>query len=122
MRSIICAFFSLNLLLSGATEPEKAEKPAESSEKDSSSSKPVEPTTRESSITIDGKKVSYKATTGKLQLKQDDGKTRASIFHVSYERTDVKDPSTRPVMEMPLRFPPASSLLISEKAKVCSPT
>ncbi|MEO5712528.1 MAG: peptidase S10 [Luteolibacter sp.] len=54
--------------------------------------------TREFSITINGQKVPYRVSTGKLQLKQDDGKARASIFHVSYVRTDVKDPATRPVM------------------------
>ena len=40
----------------------------------------------------------YRVTTGKIQLKQDDGKARASIFHVSYERTDLKDASSRPVL------------------------
>lgn len=53
---------------------------------------------RESSVTINGAQIPYKATTGKLQLKKDDGKPRASIFHVSYVRSDVKDPSSRPVM------------------------
>jgi carboxypeptidase C (cathepsin A) len=56
------------------------------------------PVTKENSVTIDGKRIAYKATTGKLQLKKDDGSPRASIFHVSYERTDVKDTTTRPVV------------------------
>ncbi len=47
---------------------------------------------------IGGKKISYKVTTGKLQLKKDDGKVSASIFHVSYERTDTKELADRPVM------------------------
>jgi carboxypeptidase C (cathepsin A) len=49
-------------------------------------------------VEIAGKKIPYKVTTGKIQLKQDDGKPRASIFHVSYERSDVKDRANRPVM------------------------
>ena len=85
----------LNLLASGAPETEK---PAEAAQKDSPPPKVIEPVVRESSVTIDGKKIPYKATTGKLQLKADDGKVRASIFHVSYERTDTKDAATRPVM------------------------
>ncbi|NJM36927.1 MAG: hypothetical protein HC845_03100 [Akkermansiaceae bacterium] len=60
--------------------------------------KPVAPVIREANIVIDGKTISYKATTGKLQLKDDAGKARASIFHVSYERTDIKYAVTRPVM------------------------
>lgn len=60
--------------------------------------KPAEPVSREATVEIAGKKIPYKVTTSKIQLKKDDGKPRASIFHVSYIRTDVKDPSTRPVM------------------------
>jgi carboxypeptidase C (cathepsin A) len=95
MRPIIALFFSLSFMAFAAPEPEK---PAEPAEKDAPAPKVIEPVTRDSSISIDGKKVAYKVTTGKLQLKHDDGKARASIFHVSYVRTDVKDPSTRPVM------------------------
>jgi len=57
-----------------------------------------EPVVRESSVTIAGAKIPYKVTSAKIPLKLDDGKTRASIFHVSYIRADVKDPATRPVM------------------------
>jgi carboxypeptidase C (cathepsin A) len=53
---------------------------------------------REATVEIAGRKIPYRVTTGKLQLKQEDGKPRASIFHVSYERTDVQDPVGRPVM------------------------
>jgi carboxypeptidase C (cathepsin A) len=60
--------------------------------------KPAPPVIREASVEIGGKKIPYRATTGKIQLKQDDGKPRASIFHVSYERSDVKAPASRPVM------------------------
>ncbi len=60
--------------------------------------KPIEPVTRTSSVVIAGKDVPYQVTTGKLVLKNDDGKDRASIFHVSYERTDVEDKTKRPVM------------------------
>lgn len=96
MRRVTTSFLLLaSLIASAAAEPEK---PAETPKKDEPSLKAVEPVTRESTITIDGKNVPYKVTTGKLQLKEDDGKARASIFHVSYERTDTKDAATRPVM------------------------
>jgi carboxypeptidase C (cathepsin A) len=103
-RRLLTVFFGVSLLASAATP--NSEKPAESATKDAveapakepATPKAVEPVVRESSVTIDGQKVPYKATTGKLILKGDDDKPRASIFHVSYERTDVKDPATRPVM------------------------
>jgi len=56
------------------------------------------PQVHESSILIAGKKVPYKVTTAKIQIEQDDGKPRASVFHISYERTDVRDPARRPVL------------------------
>jgi len=95
MRFIFPVLLGLSLASFATPEPEK---PAEAPEKEAPAAKPVEPVTRESTVTINGQKVPYRVSTGKLQLKQDDGKPRASIFHVSYIRTDVKDPSTRPVM------------------------
>ncbi|MEO7100733.1 MAG: peptidase S10 [Luteolibacter sp.] len=94
MRFIIPALLCLNLSAFAA----ESEKPTAPPEKDAPAAKPADPITHEASITINGKSVPYKVSTGKLQLKQDDGKARASIFHVSYVRTDVKDSSTRPVM------------------------
>jgi carboxypeptidase C (cathepsin A) len=47
-------------------------------------------------VTIDGKKISYQATTGKIALLKEDGTPRATMFHVSYVRTDV-DRAQRPV-------------------------
>lgn len=91
--SLIC----LNSLSLAASEAGKPDKPKEEAPK-GASDKEMAPVVRESSVTIDGKKIPYKVTTGKLQLKQEDGKVRASIFHVSYERTDLKDSAPRPVM------------------------
>ena len=96
MRSlIVTVLIYLNLTAFGANE---GDKPVEAPVKETAPEVVVEPVIREASIMIDGKKVPYKVTTGKLQIKADDGKTRASVFHVSYERTDTKDISTRPVM------------------------
>ncbi len=92
---IVPIFYCLCQISAAAPEPEN---PAETAKKEDTTLKPSEPVVRESAVTIDGKKVPYKVTTGKLQLKADDGKARASIFHVSYERTDTKDVTTRPVM------------------------
>ena len=101
MRSLLAPIFlGFTLIASAAPATKAADDPAveKSSSKETSAVPVVEPVTKESSVTIAGKKIPYKVTTGKLQIKQDDGKARASIFHVSYERTDVADPTSRPVM------------------------
>jgi carboxypeptidase C (cathepsin A) len=103
MRFTIPLLLCLNFAALAAPEPEKKsdsppkEKSAEK-DKESPPAKVTEPVVREASVEIGGKKIPYKVTTGKLQLKQDDGKARASIFHVSYERTDVKEAANRPVL------------------------
>jgi carboxypeptidase C (cathepsin A) len=102
MRLIIVPFLCLSLLASGAPDSEKPQDPAAkdkaASEKEKAPEKVIEPVVKEASVMISGKKIPYKVTTGKIQLKKDDGKPRASIFHVSYERTDTKDIAERPVM------------------------
>ena len=100
MRYTIALFLSLILSVYGESESMKSKEAAvaEASADKAASAKPPEPVVREATVEIAGSRIPYRVTTGKLQLKQEDGKPRASIFHVSYERTDVKDPSTRPVM------------------------
>jgi carboxypeptidase C (cathepsin A) len=93
---IVSLIFSFNFAAYGAPESKKPADPAP--KKDSPAAKVTEPVVREASVVIEGKTIPYKATTGKLLLKDDDGKARASVFHVSYERTDAKDAATRPVM------------------------
>jgi carboxypeptidase C (cathepsin A) len=47
-------------------------------------------------ITLDGKKIEYEATAGTMVLKDEDGKSQASIFHVAYTRTG-EDAAKRPI-------------------------
>jgi carboxypeptidase C (cathepsin A) len=51
-----------------------------------------------SEVTIKGQKVPYKATAGTIPVWDDAGKIIASCFYTYYERTDVKDKSTRPIV------------------------
>lgn len=96
MRFTLPVFCCLSLSLLAAPDAEK--KPDQAPNKDAKADEAKGPVVKESSVEIAGKKIPYKVTTAKIQLKQDDGKPRASVFHVSYERTDVKDPAGRPVM------------------------
>lgn len=49
-------------------------------------------------VTIKGKRLEYKATAGNQPLWDEDGKPLAGIFYVYYERSDVTDKSTRPLV------------------------
>ena len=49
-------------------------------------------------VTIKGQSVPYKATTGTLPVWDDEGKAIAGLFYTYYERSDIKDRSTRPLV------------------------
>ena len=48
-------------------------------------------------VVIDGQSIAYTATAGRLVLKHEEGKARASIFFIAYTRTDAGDLSRRPL-------------------------
>ncbi|WP_029269351.1 S10 family peptidase [Flavobacterium sp. KJJ] len=48
--------------------------------------------------TIKGQKVAYKATTGTMPVWDEDGKAIAGLFYTYYERSDVKDRDSRPLV------------------------
>lgn len=93
MKPVFFLFLLTAFSFSQPKPDEKKDTPAPEKE-----AKEQAPVVRENTVTIDGKSVPYRVTTGKLQLKKDDGKPSASIFHVSYERTDTKDAQSRPVV------------------------
>ena len=49
------------------------------------------------SIRMGSETIPYKATAGTILLKDDEGKPNASLFYIAYTRSDVKDPSPRPL-------------------------
>ena len=51
-----------------------------------------------SSVVIKGKPVPYKASTGTQPVWDASGKVIASLFYTYYERTDIKDQTTRPLV------------------------
>ena len=80
--------FSAPLVADDAPKPKPSEAPK--------ADKPA--VVREGSVTIEGKAVDYKVVTDTLTLLKEDGSPRASVFHVSYLRKDIKDDSKRPVL------------------------
>lgn len=95
MKASLLLFLLTPLALAQAEPETKKDTPPA---KESKETAPREPVVRENTVTIGGKRLTYKVTTGKLQLKKEDGTPRASIFHVSYQRTDGGDAATRPVV------------------------
>ena len=49
-------------------------------------------------VTINGKKVSYQATTGMQPVWDDNGEIIASLYYTYYRRTNVKESSKRPII------------------------
>ena len=54
--------------------------------------------TTEHTVTVKGNKIPYKAIAGTLPVFGDSGKVIAGVFFTYYERTDVKDRSSRPLI------------------------
>ena len=54
--------------------------------------------TSEATVTVDGETIPYTATAGTQPVWNEDGDVDASLFYVYYERSDVEDKSTRPLV------------------------
>jgi len=48
-------------------------------------------------VTVAGKVIPYTATTGYMDLKDEDGTLKAKMFYTAYTRDDIRDKSTRPI-------------------------
>ncbi len=54
--------------------------------------------TTKQQVTVKGKRIAYNATTGMQPVWDENGKTIAGLFYTYYERSDVKDRATRPLV------------------------
>ncbi|WP_199727431.1 S10 family peptidase [Hanamia caeni] len=96
MKTFITFFLMIVFCTNGSAQ-KKTAKDEQSSEKnpmvivDSS-------VTIKNSITIKGQAVPYTAKSGTLPIWDENGKPIASVFYTYYERSDVKDRSTRPLV------------------------
>ena len=59
---------------------------------------PDQVVTTEHAVTIKGLRVPYKAVAGTIPVWNDSGKVVAGVFFTYYERSDVKDRTTRPLV------------------------
>jgi carboxypeptidase C (cathepsin A) len=59
---------------------------------------PDDAVTTSHEVIIKGQRVPYKATAGTMPVWDDEGKTIAGLFYTYYERTDVKDRASRPLV------------------------
>jgi len=99
MRFTIPLLFGLCFTcFSHAEESDPENKAAEAKASVDRAATSSEPVFTEATVNIGGVVIPYRATTGKLLLKDAKGQPRASIFHVTYERSDIEDKSERPVM------------------------
>jgi len=83
----------------GAQAPEKDAKAPEAKapEKCDAAATKEESSVTDHSIKIGGQTISYKATAGTTQLKNEKGEATGLMYSAAYTRSDVKDLNTRPI-------------------------
>lgn len=93
------------VLLSGfinySNAQETKEKKEVSKDTDSASNlvfNPDQSVITEHNTTIKGQKISYKATTGTMPVWDEEGKAIAGLFYTYYERSNIKDRASRPLV------------------------
>jgi carboxypeptidase C (cathepsin A) len=83
------------------SKPKAADKPPVAKEENSPANLTFNPDSQvitNHTTTIKGQKVAYKATTGTMPVWDEDGKAIAGLFYTYYERSDVKDRDSRPLV------------------------
>ncbi len=83
---------------------------AKAAEASSPNSPQEESSVTEHSIILDGRTIPYRATASTLLLKNDKGEPIALMYSVAYTRSDVSDPSRRPIAFLYNGGPGAASL------------
>ncbi len=59
---------------------------------------PDQAITTEHEVTIKGQHITYKAVTGTMPVWDDEGKCMAGLYYTYYERSDIKDRASRPLV------------------------
>lgn len=84
MKLLIATILSIGMVFSGLAQERKL--PADSS------------VTTTHEVTVKGKRFPYTATTGTQPVWNKDGKVIASLYYTYYERSDIKDRASRPLI------------------------
>ncbi len=98
---VLTGFF---VLANAQQSPKQAAAPATSSsekEENASSNIKFNPDSKvvtQHTTTIKGQQVPYQATTGTMPVWDEEGKTIAGLFYTYYERSDIKDRASRPLV------------------------
>jgi carboxypeptidase C (cathepsin A) len=101
MKKTLLVFLLAGSLISSAQESKPKAPQAPAKEENSPSNlifNPDASVITNHSVTIKGQKVPYKATTGTMPVWDEDGKAIAGLFYTYYERSDVKDQASRPLV------------------------
>ena len=103
MKKTLISFLLVGFFTSYAqeTKPKAADKPPVAKEESSAANLTFNPDSQvitNHTTTIKGQKVAYKATTGTMPVWDEDGKAIAGLFYTYYERSDVKDRDSRPLV------------------------
>lgn len=103
MKKILISFLLFGFFTSFAQESKAKTPPTPPVAKEESSASnltfnPDSQVITNHTTTIKGQKVSYKATTGTMPVWDEDGKAIAGLFFTYYERSDVKDQASRPLI------------------------
>lgn len=83
------------------TKPTSKEVPVVKEEKPGASARILNPdhfVVTENAVTVKGTRIPYRTTTGTMPVWNDDGKVIAGVFYTYYERSDVKDKTSRPLV------------------------
>lgn len=98
-RGFVCRMSFVLLLASvmALSPSARAADAKEAEKKDKKDDKKDEVVTTSQSVKVGGVDIGYTATAGTLVMKDEEGKPRASYFYVAYTRTNIADPSKRPI-------------------------
>ncbi|HEV2388043.1 MAG TPA: hypothetical protein VGS20_12395 [Candidatus Acidoferrales bacterium] len=117
MLGALIFFGMLAAAAPGAAQmPEPGQRPAEA--KAAGPQQPPPPPPKEESVVtehsvrIGGQSVPYKATVGSILIKNDQGEATALIYYTAYTRTDVSNPSERPLSFLYNGGPGSSSIFV----------
>jgi len=109
---VVVMALGITALPTRGQEPSKDTKPASSDQKPATPSEQPkeESSTTDHTILLGGQTIPYKATASTTLLKNDEGEPTALIFSIAYVRSDVKDPSQRPIAFLYNGGPGSSSI------------